>query len=108
MPVRLGPVGPTGILPVDDSSAMTRQDARSTPQDPSRTGVGSLSYARRSLRITSFNPDQTLSTAHTLISTSPVGSATSRIVSSVMSVFTPEDFFGHETQITPSGRILVR
>src|SRR5262249_39501597 len=61
-----------------------------------------------SFRITNFKPDQTSSTAHTLISTSPIGSATSRIVSSVISVFTPEDFFGQETQITPSGTILVR
>ncbi len=37
-------------------------------------------------RITSFSPDHTASTAHTLISTSPSGNATSRTPSSVMSV----------------------
>src|SRR5437899_10916943 len=56
-------------------------------------------------RTTSFSPDQTSSTAHTLMSTSPMGSATALIVSSVMSVGTLEDFFGHETQIAASGRI---
>jgi hypothetical protein len=55
-----------------------------------------------SFRTTSFNPDQTASTAQTLISTSPIGNATSLIVSSVMSVGTLDDFFGHDTQIIPS------
>ena len=55
-----------------------------------------------SLRMTNFKPDQTLSTAQTLMSTRPIGKATSRMVSSVMSVGTLEDLFGQETQITPS------
>ena len=38
-------------------------------------------------------------TAHTLMSTKPRGSATSRIVSSVMSVGTFAVFFGQDTQI---------
>jgi len=63
---------------------------------------------RLSFRIINFNPDHTSSTAHTLMSTSPIGSATSRIVSSVISVLTPEDFFGHETHITPLGTMFVR
>ena len=37
-------------------------------------------------RMTSFSPDQVSSTAQTFTSTSPIGSATSRITSSVMSV----------------------
>jgi hypothetical protein len=62
-------------------------------------------HFRFSFRTTSFSPDQTSSTAHTLMSTRPMGSATALIVSSVMSVGTLEDFFGHETQIAASGRI---
>src|SRR4051812_44107628 len=57
---------------------------------------------RSSLRITSFKPDHTSLTAHTFTSTKPSGSATARIVSSVMSVATPDAFFGHDTQITAS------
>jgi hypothetical protein len=45
--------------------------------------------------MTSRNPDQVSSIAHTLLSTSPVGNATARMTSSVMSVATPDDFFGH-------------
>ncbi len=43
---------------------------------------------RNSLRTTSFSPDQVSSTAQTLVSTKPNGSASSRMVSSVMSVRT--------------------
>jgi len=53
--------------------------------------------------MTSLRPDQTSSTAHTFTSTSPSGSAISRMVSSVMSVGVFEAFFGHEIQIAPSG-----
>src|SRR5450631_3046939 len=45
--------------------------------------------------MTNFKPDQTSVTAHTLMSTKPSGRPTSRIVSSVMSVGTFADFFGH-------------
>src|SRR6516165_1223665 len=61
-----------------------------------------LTYVRWSFRITSFRPDQTSLTAHTLMSTKPSGNATSLIVSSVMSVATFDDFFGHETHTKPS------
>ncbi len=53
--------------------------------------------------MTSFNPDQISSTAHTFTSTSPSGNASARTVSSEMSVVFPDDFFGHETQIIPFG-----
>jgi hypothetical protein len=43
------------------------------------------------------------STAHTLLSTTPSGRATSRIVSSVMSVATPDDRFGQAIHSPPSG-----
>lgn len=56
--------------------------------------------------MTSFNPDQTSLTAQTLISTNLRGSAISRMVSSVMSVSTPEDFFGHDTQTKPVGKVI--
>ena len=59
--------------------------------------------ARSSLRSTSFSPDQVSSTAQTLMSTRPIGNATARMVSSVMSVGTFEVFFGHDTQMTASG-----
>ena len=52
--------------------------------------------------MTSFRPDQVSSTAHTLMSTRPSGSATSRTVSSVMSVSTFAAFFGQEIQIAAS------
>lgn len=58
---------------------------------------------RSDFLITSFNPDQTASTAQTLISTRPRGRAAFRTTSSVRSVCTPEDFFGQETQIAPGG-----
>src|SRR5262245_18355915 len=51
--------------------------------------------------MTSFSPEQTSVTAHTLMSTKPRGRAISRTVSSVMSVGTLADFFGHDTQTTP-------
>ena len=63
---------------------------------------------RNSLRMTSFNPDQVSSTAQTLMSTNPSGKATSRMTSSVMSVLTPELFFGQETQSAPFGSIVFR
>jgi hypothetical protein len=63
---------------------------------------------RFSRRIINFNPDQMSSTAQTLVSTNPIGSATDRITSSVMSVGTPDDFFGHETQIAASSAIFPR
>jgi len=50
------------------------------------------------LRTTSFKPDQMELTAHTFTSTNPSGSATSRTTSSVMSVATFADFFGHDAQ----------
>src|SRR5882672_640794 len=64
-----------------------------------------VAYFRFSFRTTSFSPDQISSSAHTLMSTRPIGSATSLIVSSVMSVGTLADFFGQDTQIAASGRI---
>src|SRR6266404_5162039 len=63
---------------------------------------------RFSRRIINFNPDQVSSTAQTLISTKPSGSATARITSSVMSVGTPDDFFGQETQTAASSAIFCR
>jgi len=112
----------TAVSPLRGAHAPSRAHCGASPQcsrpGKVRDGEGATAstrgacapqiHARRSFRITNFNPDQTSSTAHTLISTSPIGSATSRIVSSVMSVLTPEDFFGQETQIIPSGTILVR
>ena len=65
-------------------------------------------YYLLSLRIINFSADQTSSTAQTLMSTSPSGSAASRTVYSLMSVATPELFFGHETQITPSAAIFLK
>src|SRR5215475_13228270 len=61
-----------------------------------------LHYQRNSSRTTSLRPDHTSVTAHTLMSTKPSGSATSRIVFSVMSVGTWADFLGHDTQIGAS------
>jgi hypothetical protein len=58
---------------------------------------------RSLFRITSFNPDQVSSTAHTLTSTKPSGNASARISSSFTSEGTFEAFFGHETQIVPPG-----
>ena len=63
---------------------------------------------RFSRRTINFNPDQVSSTAQTFTSTKPSGNATSRITSSVTSVATPEDFFGHETQRTPVSAINLR
>jgi hypothetical protein len=54
---------------------------------------------RSSFRNTSLRPDQMSLTAHTLMSTKQRGSATWRIVSSVMSVGTFAAFFGQDTQI---------
>src|ERR1044071_5874080 len=63
-------------------------------------GPGQLApdFMRSLLRMTSFSPDQTSHTAHTLTSTKPSGRASSRIVSSVMSVSTLAAFFGPDTQ----------
>src|SRR5437763_441180 len=65
-------------------------------------------YNRFSRLIISFNPDQVSFTAQTFTSTNPSGNPTSRMVSSVMSVATPEDFFGHEIQSVPVSAINLR
>ena len=62
---------------------------------------------RFSLRTTNRRPLQVSSMAHTLLSTRPVGRNSSRMVSSVISVSTPELFFGHATQIAPSAGMWV-
>ena len=56
-----------------------------------------------SRRIISLRPDQISSTAQTLTSTRPIGRATSRITSSVMSVGTLEAFLGQLIQTKPDG-----
>ena len=66
---------------------------------------GSPAAGRADLRITSFSPDHTSSTAHTLMSTSVMGSATSRITSSVMSVATSRTFSASSPRSAASGRI---
>src|SRR5207244_9041961 len=71
------------------------------------TGEGHLDF-RFSRRIINFNPDQVSSTAQTFLSTNPSGKAISRTTSSVMSVGTLADFFGHETQIVPLSAIFSR
>src|SRR5262252_284726 len=63
---------------------------------------------RCALGITNFSPDQTSSTAQTLMSTRPSGSAVSRTTTSLRSVATPLAFLGHDTQIMPSGAIVLR
>src|SRR4029077_15879885 len=63
---------------------------------------------RFSRRIINFNPDQVSSIAQTLMSTKSSGRATARITSSVISVATPEDFFGQEAQSTASSAIFRR
>src|SRR5882672_10901441 len=63
---------------------------------------------RSSFRTTSLSPDHTSVTAQTLTSTNPSGSASSRIVSSVMSVGIFADFLGQETQRTAVGRSFER
>ena len=55
--------------------------------------------------MTSLRPDQTSSTAQTLTSTKPRGSAWRRMSSSPISLGTPEERFGHDTQIMPSRAI---
>ena len=60
---------------------------------------------RAERRRTSLSPDQIASIAQTLTSTSPSGSAIVRTVSSVTSVASPADFFGHEAQMTPAAGI---
>ena len=65
-------------------------------------------YQRSSFLTTSFSPDHTSSTAQTLTSTKPSGNATSRTVSSVISVGTFDAFFGHDTQTTASGASVCR
>ena len=57
---------------------------------------------RFSRRMTNFRPDHFSSTAQTFISTSPSGKATSRTVSSVISVGSFAAFLYQETQIAPS------
>ena len=59
-------------------------------------------------RTTRRRPDQVSSTAQTLVSTSPSGSAHSRTTSSVTVVGTPALFFGHEIQSIASSRIFLR
>jgi len=61
------------------------------------------SRGRSCKRNINLSPDQTSSTAQTLTSTRPSDNPSSRTTLSVRSVFTPDAFFGHETQSIPSG-----
>jgi len=63
---------------------------------------------RNSCRTTSFSPDQISSTARTLMSTSPIGSATFRITSPAMSVGTFDAFSGQDIQMKPSRAMVFR
>jgi len=63
---------------------------------------------RSALRTTSLRPDHTASTAHTLTSTKPSGSASSRTVSSVTSEGSLAAFFGHDTHTIASGPSVAR
>ena len=65
---------------------------------------GVLPRQRCSFLITSFSPDHMSSTEQTFTSTRCIGSATSRITSSVMSVGTFDAFLGQLTQIKPFAR----
>ncbi len=58
--------------------------------------------------MTRRRPDQTSSIAHTLLSTSPVGRATSRTTSSVTSVTTLDERFGQAIQRPPAWASLGR
>ena len=60
------------------------------------------------MRKTSFSPDHTALTAQTFTSTKPIGNATARITSSVMSVGTFDACFGHDTHSEASGRSVWR
>src|SRR4030065_60728 len=80
---------------------------RAVFERPVEDVIGPFDF-RSSFLITSFRPDHTSSTAHTFTSTRPKGSASFLMVSSVMSVGTLADFFGHETQIIPSCLSLAR
>ena len=76
--------------------------AATTRRDKARDRVmfiERLFSQRSSFRTTNFKPDHTSVAAHSFMSTKPSGKAVSRIVSSVMSVGTFEDFFGHEIHI---------
>src|SRR6185503_18606542 len=59
-------------------------------------------HFRFSLLTTSLSPDQVSSTAQTLMSTSPIGNAMLRMVSSVMSVSTFDDRLGQDTHSAAS------
>src|SRR5438132_3568869 len=61
------PVRTTGILPVDSKPAAARQDARPTPQGPSRTGVGCLCYKLRSRNF----PFDDVAYAHSVVDRKP-------------------------------------
>src|SRR5688572_11331102 len=63
--------------------------------DAGRWRFGRTAY-RNDFRITNFRPDQVSSTAQTFTSTKPSGSASSRIVSSVISVSTFAAFFDQD------------
>ena len=97
VPPRLKRMGQLRAAHVQEPNASdsTRPSSASFPR----------SCRRRSLffpRITSFNPDQVSSMAHSFTSTSPNSNASSRTTSSVISDDTANDFFGHDIQIIAS------
>src|SRR3954470_19040472 len=90
-----------------EADHVDREDAHHRDAAEHVEGEDALPWLGRSahlsaLRMTSFSPDQVSSTAQTLMSTSPIGSATSRTTSSVTSVGSFEAFFDQDTQICPS------
>ena len=80
-----------------------------SPRRPRRLLRGQSSIGRRaqrgrsSFRSENRRPDHVSSIAHTLVSTQPDGSRSSRSVFSVMSVGTPLERFGQATHTEPDG-----
>ena len=101
--VKQGPDGFVYLLTDENPGRAVEARAGAIKHGPALRAV-----YRSSFRTTSFNPDHVSSTAHTLMSTNPIGSATSRITSSVMSVGTFDVFFGHDTQMAASGLSALR
>ena len=83
------------------STRTTTTATRTSRRSRSRPRSTPFALPAAARRRKSFSPDHVASIAHTFTSTMPSGNATSRTVSSVTSVATPDAFFGHATQIIP-------
>ncbi len=101
--VRLGELRSLDTTSLDDFTSRAAPETTGTrcPPAPDYRAREPFCFGRSASRKTKRSPDQVSSTAHTLLSTSPCASPTSRTMLSRRSVATPAVRFGHAIHSPP-------